>query len=542
MKKVLVKTLSNVKHDLPASIVVFFVALPLCLGIALASGAPLFAGIIAGIIGGIVVGTASSSKLGVSGPAAGLAVIVLNAITTLNGWEAFLLAVVLAGIIQIIMGYLNLGIIAYYFPTAVIKGMLTGIGLIIIFKQIPHALGYDKDFEGDESFRLGDENTFSMIYNALEFITPGALLISVISLAILLLWENVLSKKHKVFTWIQGPLVAVVAGIGIKKLFDANILPYTLTKEHLVNIPVASSFTEFFQQFSLPDFNQLANPQVYIVALTLAVVASLETLLCVEATDKLDPNKSVTPTNRELKAQGLGNVISGLIGGLPITQVIVRSTANITFGARSKLSAVLHGCFLFICAVSIPSLLNDIPLATLACILFVVGYKLAKPSLFADIYRLGWDQFIPFIVTVIAIVFTDLLKGISIGMVVAVFYILRNHYRNAYSLEHLPEKSNGKPAFRMILAEEVSFLNKGSIQKTLNNLEEGTSVVIDASNTKIIDHDVIEVIKDFSVNAKRRNIKLELKGFNELHAGKPEELLHTAGHPPLVKTGANSKL
>lgn len=512
MKMTLLRAAASIKYDLPASIVVFFVALPLCLGIALASGAPLFAGVIAGIVGGIVVGAASGSKLGVSGPAAGLAVIVLNAISTLNGWEAFLVAVVLAGVIQLIMGYLNLGIIAYYFPTSVIKGMLTGIGLIIILKQLPHALGYDVDFEGDVAFRFGEENTFSMIQSALELITPGAFLISLISLAILLLWENVLSNKHKIFNWIQGPLVAVIVGILMKNLFDSGLLPYSLSKDHLVNIPVASSIGDFFRQFSAPDFSHLANPEIYLLAVTLAIIASLETLLCVEATDKLDPNKSITPTNRELKAQGLGNIVSGLIGGLPITQVIVRSTANITFGARSKLSTILHGCFLFLCAITIPEILNLIPLATLACILFVVGYKLAKPSLFVAMYRLGWDQFIPFLATVVGIVLTDLLRGIGIGMAVAVFYILRNHYRNAYTLQQIPDRANGRPVFKMILAEEVSFLNKGSILKTLNNVAQGSTIVIDASTSKVIDRDVIEVIDDFKINAKRRNIRVEVTG------------------------------
>ena len=501
------KVLSHIRYDLPASMVVFFVALPLCLGIALASGAPLFAGIIAGIVGGIVVGIGSGSQLGVSGPAAGLAVIVLNAIGLLNGWEAFLVAVVLAGIIQLIMGYLRLGIIAYYFPTSVIKGMLTGIGLIIILKQIPHALGYDLDFEGDVAFRLGDENSFTLIQNALGLITPSALIVSIVSIAILLLWENILSKKHKIFTWIQGPFVAVIVGIILTYLFDSNILPFALSPEHLVNIPVASSLSGFFNQFTFPDFSQLRSPNVYIVAFTLAIIASLETLLCVEATDKLDPNKGVTPTNRELKAQGIGNIVSGLIGGLPVTQVIVRSSANITFGGKTKLSTILHGCFLLICALAIPSVLNMIPLATLACILFVVGYKLAKPSLFVAMYRMGWDQFIPFIVTVAAIVFTDLLKGIGVGMVVAVFYILRNHYRNAYSLERLSEEDD-KPSFKMLLAEEVSFLNKGNILRTLNELPQGSSVVVDGSYTKIIDHDVIEVIRNFMITGARRNIKV----------------------------------
>ena len=339
----------NIRYDLPASIVVFFVALPLCLGIALASGAPLFAGIISGIVGGIVVGITSGSKLGVSGPAAGLSVIVLGSIAALNSWEAFLVSVVVAGMLQLAMGYMNLGIIAYYFPASVIKGMLTGIGLIIILKQIPHALGYDLDYEGDVAFRLGDENSFSMLQNAFERISPGALLTTIISLAILLLWEIVLTKKHRIFTWIQGPLVAVAAGILLTNLFDAGTLPLTLSHEHLVNIPVASSVPDFFSQFSLPDFSQLSNPNIYTTAVLLAIIASLETLLCVEATDKLDPNKSITPANRELKAQGLGNIVSGLIGGLPVTQVIVRSTANITFGARTKLSAILHGVLLLIC-------------------------------------------------------------------------------------------------------------------------------------------------------------------------------------------------
>jgi SulP family sulfate permease len=379
-------------------------------------------------------------------------------------------------------------------------------------KQLPHALGYDKDFEGDIAFMTGDENTFSFIQNALQVVTPGALIISAVSLGILLLWENILSKKHKIFSWLQGPLVCVILGILFKNLFDANVLPFTLSKDHLVNIPVASSIADFFKQFTLPDFSHLSNPKVYLTAVTLAIIASLETLLCVEATDKLDPNKSITPASRELKAQGLGNIVSGLIGGLPITQVIVRSTANITFGARSKLSTILHGTFLFMCALSIPSVLNMIPLATLACILFVVGYKLAKPSLFVAMFRQGWDQFIPFIVTVVGIVFTDLLKGIGIGMAVAIFYLLRNHYRNAYSLEYEPHKLGSTTPVKMLLAEEASFLNKGSILKTLNELKPGSNVVIDASKSKVIDHDVIEVIRDFTVNAKRRNITVEVVG------------------------------
>lgn len=500
----------NIRHDLPASIVVFFVAMPLCLGIALASGAPLFAGIIAGIVGGIIVGMASGSPLGVSGPAAGLAVVVFGAIATLGSWHAFLLSVVIAGILQIMMGYFRLGIIAYYFPTSVIKGMLTGIGLIIILKQIPHALGYDADYEGDLSFQTAGGNTFSDLSTAFEILTPGALIISAISLTLLILWEAVLVKKHRVFQLIQGPVVVVIVGIILNHLFQAGALPFSLGRDQLVNIPVAGGIGEFFGQFSLPDFTHLTNPQVYFTAVVIALIASIETLLCVEATDKLDPYKRITPTNRELKAQGLGNMISGLIGGLPITQVIVRSSTNITFGGRTKLSTIIHGFFLLISAMAIPGILNMIPLATLACILFVVGYKLAKPALFKSMYQLGWSQFIPFVATVIGIVFTDLLMGIGIGMVFAIFYILRGHYKNPYVFQ--ASNDNGREKRKITLAEEVSFLNKGSLLQALNHVPDGSDVVVDAKSTKVIDHDVIEVIRDFIVNAKNRDISVQIEG------------------------------
>jgi SulP family sulfate permease len=410
------------KNDLPASIVVFFVAVPLCLGIALASGAPLFAGIIAGIVGGIVVGAASGSSLGVSGPAAGLAVIVFSSIATLGGnWNAFLVAVVLAGVIQLILGYLKAGFIAYFFPNSVIKGMLSGIGLLIILKQIPHALGWDFDIEGDDAFLQADgRNTISEITNALKFITPGALFISFISLLILIFWEQYLSKKHKIFQIIQGPIVVVIFGILMFNCFKNGYLPFQLKANQIVSIPAPANLSDFLHQFTFPDFSYIYNPEIWKIAIVLAIVASLETLLSVEATDKLDPLKKITPTNRELKAQGLGNVISGLIGGLPITQVIVRSSANINFGAKSKLSAILHGFFLLISALFIASLLNMLPLACLAAILLIVGYKLAKPSLFKEMYSLGWEQFIPFIGTIIAILLTDLLKGITVGILLGI--------------------------------------------------------------------------------------------------------------------------
>ncbi len=510
------KFFADFKNDLPASIIVFFVAVPLCLGIALASGAPLFAGIIAGIVGGIVVGAASGSPLGVSGPAAGLAVIVLTSIAQLGGWENFLLAVVIAGLIQVLAGYLKLGTIAYYFPSSVIKGMLTGIGLLIILKQIPHAFGYDKDYEGNLGFQQPDgENTFSELLNFINYISPAAMLITGVSLFILLIWDLYLGKKHKIFGVINGPLVAVLAGILINYLYNTGVLPYSLTTKQVVNIPVASSVNEFLGQFTLPNFNQLLNPQVYFVALVIAVIASLETLLCVEATDKLDPLKRVTPTNRELQAQGLGNIVSGLIGGLPITQVIVRSSANITFGGRTKLSTIFHGFFILISVITIPTVMNMIPLATLAAILFLVGYKLAKPALFKQMYHLGREQFIPFVVTVIAILLTDLLKGIAIGMAVAIFYILLNNFRNPFYIL----KNGSKPGEEHIvrLSEEVSFLNKGSILQMLNHVPDNSKVVIDGSNTKFIHYDVIEIIQDFIAQSKRRNITVELKGITLNH-------------------------
>ena len=498
-----------IKNDLPASIVVFFVALPLCLGIALASGAPLFSGVIAGIIGGIVVGSLSGSKIGVSGPAAGLAAIVLTAIGTLGGYENFLVAVVLGGIIQLVFGLLRLGIIGYYFPSSVIKGMLTGIGIIIILKQIPHFFGYDLDPEGDFAFfQVDGENTFSEILNSINHITPGSLLIGVIGLGILLLWSNVLSKKGKIFQLIQGPLVAVVVGI-IFYVLTKNNSTLAIQSSHLVSVPVPEDFSSFLGQFSFPNFSVITNPEIWVVAFTIALVASLETLLCVEATDKLDPYKNVTPTNRELLAQGTGNILSGMIGGLPITQVIVRSSANIQSGGRSKMSAIIHGFFLLISVILIPKLLNMIPLSVLAAILLIVGYKLAKPALFKTMYDLGWKQFLPFIVTVAGIVFTDLLKGIGLGLAVGIVVILIKSYQNSHFLNKEGEDvDDGK--IKMTLAEEVTFFNKGAILKELDRLPENSFLELDVSKTRYLDNDIIEILEDFSIKAKERNINIKL--------------------------------
>jgi SulP family sulfate permease len=508
----------EIKNDLPASIVVFFVALPLCLGIALASGAPLFSGIISGIVGGIVVGAASGSRLGVSGPAAGLAVIVLSAITiTFNGsYETFLLAVVIAGIIQLVLGYAKAGFIGYFFPSSVIKGMLTGIGLLIILKQIPHALGWDRDMEGDDAFVQPDgDNTFSAIGKAIEFVTPGAVLIAVISLGILILWDKVLSKKHKIFQLLQGPIVVVILGIIINYCYINGVLNFSLKDDQLVRLPVPNNVGEFFGQFTLPDFSALTNPLVYQVGFIIAIIGSLETLLSVEATDKLDPLKGITPTNRELKAQGLGNIVSGLLGGLPITQVIVRSSANITFGAKTKMSAILHGVFLLASVISIAGVLNMIPLASLAAVLIMVGFKLAKPSLFVQMYKLGWEQFIPFTATVIAILATDLLKGITIGILFGIFYTLRHSYRNSHHMKDVITTREGQEVHHIVLAEEVSFFNKASVIKALDAIPANSKVIIDCSNSKSIAFDVVELIQEFKTNAKTRNIVVETINFIE---------------------------
>ncbi len=502
---------SEIKSDFPAGVVVFLVAVPLCLGIALASGAPLFSGIIAGIVGGTVVALLSGSHLGVSGPAAGLAVIVLTAIQDLGAFEIFLLAVVIAGVIQIVLGYLRAGIIGYYFPSSVIKGMLSGIGLIILLKQIPHAFGYDGDYEGDIAFVQPDgETTFSTFGKMLDYISPGALLVSTLCLAILILWEQKFMKKIKVFQVIQGPLVAVVAGILLN--LGLQNTAWAIKAEHLVTLPVASDLSSFFQQFTFPDFSHITNPEVFIVGITIAVVASLETLLCVEATDKLDPQKRVTPTNRELKAQGIGNLISGLIGGLPVTQVIVRSSANIQSGGKTKAAAFIHGILLLVCVALIPVVLNVIPLASLAAILIMVGYKLAKPSLFKSMYKLGWQQFMPFIATIAGILLTDLLIGIGIGLVVAIFYILLTNYKAAYFLHQ--EEDPKDHSLVLVLSEDVTFLNKASILRTLNSLPANSKVTIDASHSVNIDYDVIEIIEEYRANAESKNIDLKVIGIN----------------------------
>ena len=529
--------LRNFKYDVPSAVVVFLVALPLCLGIALASGAPLFSGLIAGIVGGLIVAPLSGSPLGVSGPAAGLAVIVYGAIEELGAYPTFLAAVVVAGITQMILGALRAGVIGYYFPSSVIKGMLSGIGIIIFLKQIPHAVGYDADPEGDMSFIQQDgHNTFTELKWMLDSLNPTAALIAALGLAVLILWERPFMKKLSFTTIIQGPLVTVVMGILIAT-YSSTIEGWMLSADHLVAIPVTEGLDGFMSQFTTPDMTAFANPAIYTIGITMAVVASLETLLCVEATDKLDPFKRVTPTNKELWAQGAGNVVSGLIGGLPITQVIVRSSANIQSGGRTKASAFIHGALLLICAYAIPKVLNMIPLAALAAILLIVGWKLAKPALFVAMWKKGQSEFIPFTVTVAAIVLTDLLTGIALGLVVAIVYILWDNFKLPYKFDIKNYKA-GEP-IRIEFSESVSFLNKASIQRTLNTLPDGARVVLDARNSLRIHPDVVEIVEEFQVNASTRDINVECLGFDATVSETPVEDFdeHVLNKPKAKATG-----
>ncbi|BCG63642.1 MAG: carbonic anhydrase [Methyloprofundus sp.] len=501
---------ANLRDDIPAGIAVFLVAVPLCLGIAMASGAPLFSGLIAGIMGGIIVPLIGRSALGVSGPAAGLAVIVLTSIQEM-GFETFLLALVIAGVFQAVMGVAKAGIIGYFFPTSVISGMLAGIGFIIFLKQIPHAIGYDKDYEGDMAFMQGDGyNTFSELDHIVNYITPGALLVALVSLAILILWERPVMQKNPIFKVMPGSLVAVLAGISISQLLRLFYPEMTLEAEHMVSIPVVQDSADLFNQFTFPDFSQIGNAQVYITALTLAIVASLETLLCVEAADKLDVEKRVTPKNRELIAQGLANSMSGLVGGLPVTQVIVRSSANIQAGAKTKASAFVHGLLLLVAVILIPALLNLIPLASLAAILLVVGYKLAKPELFVKMYNTGMYHFIPFIATILGLIFTNLLVGIGIGLLIALLCVLLENYKVAgYYHEEHDDKT-----IIIYLSEQVSFLNKANILRTLDHIPDFSKVIIDASSSRYIDYDVYEIILNFKAEAKRKGIQLQIINLN----------------------------
>lgn len=511
-----VNLLANLKSDFASGLVVFLVALPLCLGIALASGAPPLSGIIAGIIGGLVIGGLSNSNISVSGPAAGLIAIVIDAITQFGAFEIFLLAVLLAGVLQVILGFLKAGALSNYIPSNVIEGMLAGIGVIIVINQLEHALGYDKTGNaGEESlFRLDGGNPFADIPDIMARIHPGAVVITLASLFILIFWDKVpFLKKLRL---LPAALFAVVAGILLNEAFLAAGSGLALSAEHLVKLPIAEGLDDIRGFLRLPDFTAIANPQVWIVAATIAVVASVETLLCIEASDRMDVQKRYTDTNRELKAQGVGNILSGLIGGLPITSVVVRSSANASAGAKSKLSTMIHGTLLLICVLAIPFLLNKIPLATLAAVLLMVGYKLAKPATVMHFWHRGKYQFVPFIATLLGVVFTDLLKGVALGIVISVVFILRGNMKRAYTPRE--DSYQDGDIIHIDLAQEVSFLNKAEIKRTLSEIPENAKVIIDASDTVYIAHDVLDLIQEFKhIRAKEDNITVELKGFKEAY-------------------------
>lgn len=525
MKKAIV-LFGGIKENFPSGLVVFLVALPLCLGIALASGAPPLSGIIAGIVGGLIVGFMSNSNISVSGPAAGLTAIVLTAITDLGAFELFLCAGIIAGLLQLILGFIRAGSISNYFPNNVIEGMLAGIGIIIILTQIPHALGFDKDFEGNESlFKNGyNPEYFSEL---LAGINPGAIIITAFSIAILLAWERVpVLKKMKM---IPGALVAVASGILLNFIFRISGSSLAIGADHLVSLPVPQNIDDFKNMIVFPDFQGFFNPKVWIVGATIAVVASIETLLCIEASDRLDSQRRTTDTNLELKVQGIGNLISAAIGGLPMTSVVVRSSANANAGAKSKVSSMIHCALLLICVLSIPFILNLIPLATLAAVLILVGYKLAKPATILHFWKKGKYQFIPFIATILAVVFLDLLKGVGIGLLISVFYILQGNMKRAYYLSR--EELNDADEIQIKLAEEVSFLNKAALKKTLKNIKAKSVVLINAKGTSYIANDILEMIQDFAnIRAKEEDIEVRLVGFKTSY----KEFEDSAADPHIV--------
>lgn len=500
------------RHDLPASLVVFLVAVPLCLGIALASGAPLISGVIAGAVGGIVVGLVSGSPLGVSGPAAGLTAIVLGASQELGNFELLLTAVILAGVVQIVLGFVKAGVIAYYFPNSVIHGMLAGIGVLIILTQLTHAVGFDKPLESDETYHFAELRTM------LDFITPGAVVISMACLAILILWDRPFIKRNKVLGNLPGSMLAVVLGVVLGAIFN-GIPSLALEAEHFVNLPDVNGISDLPR----PAMHGFMEPLVWKIAVVIAMVASLETLLCVEATDKMDPWNRFTPANRELHAQGIGNIVSGFLGGLPITQVIVRSSANIQTGGRSKLSAIMHGALILLAVLAFPALLRMVPLASLAAVLFVVGYKLIKPKQFVEMWHQGPMRFLPFTLTAVGVAFIDLLSGVGLGLAVAVLHILWKNYRVPFHFDR-EKHAQGEP-IRIELSEDVTFLNKAGIKRALNELPNGARLVIDASRTVDLDPDVDEIIQEFRKDAPARGIQVECTGFGQNRSRNTKVLL-----------------
>ncbi|GAB4395255.1 MAG: SulP family inorganic anion transporter [Microscillaceae bacterium] len=507
-KKMILKSenpLAHLQYDFPAGLVVFLVAIPLCLGLALASNTSFFSGIIAGIVGGLVVPLISKSQLSVSGPAAGLTAIVVIGLERIGAFEGFLVAVFLAGIIQLGLGLIRSGFIAYYIPATVIKGMLAAIGVILILKQLPHAVGYDHELFGMAFQEAGDENTFTALIHALGHIEWGALVISAICIGILILWEKTRLKK---MTWLPGALVVVVVGALLNTAFRGWSPSLYLQGEHLVNLPEVKTFQDFLGGFAFPDWTFLAKQEVWITAFTLGFVASIESLLTVEAVDKLDPYKRKTPLNRELFAQGTGNIVAGLIGGIPITSVIVRSSALMNAGGRTKSATMIHGVLLVLAVIFFWPYLNQVPLASLAAILLVVGYKLARPSLFFRVFRKGMAQFIPFVVTIIAILFTDLLIGVSIGIVVGLFYVIRTNFHAAILMVQ-----DGHH-YMIRLNKDVSFLNKPLLIKSLESIAPNSAVIVDGTKAQFVDNDILEVLDEFKVEAQHKNIKVEFRNIS----------------------------
>jgi MFS superfamily sulfate permease-like transporter len=502
------------KQDLSASLVVFLVALPLCLGIAMASGAPLFSGLIAGIVGGIVVGALSKSPLSVSGPAAGLTVIVLNAINTLPSYEAFLLAVCLAGLLQVGLGVVRAGTLGDYVPSYVINGLLSAIGLVLILKQIPHAVGYDGNFEGDEAFMQMDQrNTFSTLVDfPMEYFSPLALIISVASLVFLFWWDKRQPKMTNILRYIPGPLVVVVFGITANLLALQFAPGMALGGSHLVGVPVTTSAADFFGQLSFPDVSYLMHSGIWMTAITLALVASIESILSVEAIDKLDPKRRHTPPNRELLAQGAGNFFSGIIGGMPVTSVIVRSSANVAAGADSKRSTIMHGLMLLVCVVSIPHILNLIPLAALAAVLISIGYKLAKPEIFIAKYRKGMRYFVPFMATVIGIVLSDPMIGIGIGLLCGVAFMVVENLRASIVF------SQQDDIYTLRCKKDLFFIHKPMLKSKLSQIPQGSTLVLDFTEIHYMDKDNIELLHEFVKNAHYRDISVKMR------AGRPHGL------------------
>lgn len=504
---------ATLPKDLIAGLVVFLVALPLCLGVALASNAPPIAGLIAGIVGGIMVGVLSGSHTSVSGPAAGLTAVVAAQIGNLGTFEAFLVAVVLAGVLQVIMGVCRAGFIAAFFPLSVIKGLLAAIGIILILKQIPHLLGYDADPMGEKSFNQPDgENTFTELIASLFAVHPGAMIVGVISIAIIIVWDKVKVLKNSP---VPSPLIVVVVGVALNAVFKAIGAPLFIEPSHLVAVPVTTGPKDFLENALIsPDWSVLSNSAVYMAAVTIAIVASLETLLNLEAVDKLDPKQRSSPPNRELLAQGAGNIVAGMVGGLPMTSVIVRSSVNINARAETKVSAIWHGILLLGCVMSVPAILNLIPLAALAAILLMTGLKLASPKLMKQMWGEGSKQFLPFIITIVAIVFTDLLIGVLIGLGVSIGFILHNNARRP--LRRIMEKHVSGDVMHIVLANQVSFLSRASLENALRSVPRGGHILLDAENTDFIDPDVLDLITDFrDTTAPALGVHLSFKGFRD---------------------------